>query len=416
VTATEQLQRRWDAVMMRNYGTPPVALVRGEGCRVWDAEGRDYLDLLAGIAVSSLGHAHPAIVRAVTEQLARLTHTSNLYINPMALELAERLAGLFGGDGTRVFLCNDGTTANEAAIKVALRAGSGRRRFVAADNSFHGRSLGALALTGKAAAREPFAPFGIDVTFVPYGDAEALAAAVDEQTAAVVLEPILGEAGVIPPPDGYLSAARRACDSAGALLILDEIQGGIGRTGTWFAHEQAGIRPDVITLAKGLGGGLPIGACLARGGAAESLIKGDHGSTFGGNAVACAAALAVLDTIEADQLLDHVSRTGRDWAAEIAGVAHPLLHGVRGLGFWLALEVDPGSAAAVEAAARDAGFLVNAAAPDAVRLAPPLILTADEAKSFTAALPAVLDDAQAAVSVSATGPGGATAAGRGQGR
>ena len=408
---TKALQDRWDAVMMRNYGTPPIAPVRGEGCRVWDADGRDYLDLLAGIAVSSLGHAHPAITRAVTDQLARLTHTSNLYINPVALELAERLAGLFGGDGARVFLCNDGTTANEAAIKVALRARPGRRRFVAAESSFHGRSLGALALTGKAAAREPFAPFGIDVTFVPYGDADALAAAVDEQTAAVVLEPVLGEAGVVPPPGGYLAAARAACDAAGSLLVLDEIQGGIGRTGKWFAHEHAGVRPDVITLAKGLGGGLPIGACLARGSAAEGLTKGDHGSTFGGNAVACAAAIAVLETIDNDQLLDHVARTGRDWAAELAAVDHPLLHGVRGLGFWLALEVEPGSGAAIEAAARDAGFLVNAAAPDAVRLAPPLILTPDEAKTFTAALPAVLDAARSAVSVGATG---STGAGRGQ--
>jgi acetylornithine/N-succinyldiaminopimelate aminotransferase len=409
---TAELQHRWDAVMMRNYGTPPLALVRGEGCRVWDADGRDYLDLLAGIAVSSLGHAHPAIARAVTEQVSRITHTSNLYINPVALELAERLAALFGGDGTRVFLCNDGTTANEAALKVALRAQPGRRRFVAAEHSFHGRSLGALALTGKDAARAPFAPFGIEVTFVPYGDADALAAAVDQDTAAVVLEPIMGEAGVIPPPDGYLAAARAACDSAGALLILDEIQGGIGRTGTWFAHEPAGVEPDVVTLAKGLGGGLPIGACLARNTAADALVKGDHGSTFGGNAVACAAALAVLDTIEADQLLDHVTRTGRDWSTDLAAVDHPLLHGVRGRGFWLALVVEPGSSGAIEAAARDAGFIVNAAAPDAVRLAPPLILAADEAKSFTATLPAILDVAHAAVSVGATG----STAGRGQAR
>ena len=411
VTETETLQQRWDAVLMRNYGTPPIALVRGEGCRVWDADGRDYLDLLAGIAVSSLGHAHPAVVRAVTDQVARITHTSNLYINPVAVDLAERLAGLFGGDGTRVFLCNDGTTANEAAIKVALRAQPGRRRFVAAENSFHGRSLGALALTGKAAAREPFGPFGIDVTFVPYGDVDALSAAVDEQTAAVVLEPILGEAGVVPPPDNYLAAARAACDSAGALLVLDEIQGGIGRTGTWFTHEHAGVTPDVITLAKGLGGGLPIGACLARGRAADALVKGDHGSTFGGNAIACAAALAVLDTIESDGILDHVARTGSEWAVQLGSLGHPLLRGVRGLGFWLALVVEPGAAPAIETAARDAGFIVNAAAPDAVRLAPPLVLSADEAKSFTAALPAVLDAARSAVSVGATGP---TGAGRGQ--
>ena len=413
MSETDVLQGRWDAVMMRNYGTPPVALVRGEGCRVWDADGRDYLDLLAGIAVSSLGHGHPAVTAAVADQVGRIAHTSNLYINPVALALAERLADLVGEPGTRVFLCNDGTTANEAAIKIALRALPGRRRFVAADNSFHGRSLGALALTGKAAAREPFAPFGVDVTFVPYGDAEALAAAVTAETAAVVLEPILGEAGVIPPPAGYLAAAREACDRAGALLVLDEVQGGIGRTGRWFTHQHEGVTPDVITVAKGLGGGLPVGACLATGQAAQALQRGDHGSTFGGNPVSCAAALAVIDTIEAEGLLDHVATTGRDWSADLAGVSHPLLRGVRGRGFWLALMVDSGSAAAVEQAARDAGFLVNAAAPDAIRLAPPLVLSADEAKSFTATLPAILDAAQAAVSVGATGSVPSATAGRG---
>jgi acetylornithine aminotransferase len=418
--STQALQQRWDAVMMRNYGTPPVALVRGEGCRVWDADGRDYLDLLGGIAVSSLGHGHPAIVGAVTEQVARLAHSSNLYINPVALALSERLAALFGDQGTRVFLCNDGTTANEAAIKVALRANPGRRRFVAAEHSFHGRSLGALALTGKDAARAPFAPFGIDVTFLPYGDADGLAAAVGDDTAAVVLEPVLGEAGVVPAPPGYLTAARAACDRTGALLVLDEVQGGIGRTGRWFAHQYEDVLPDVVTLAKGLGGGLPIGACLARGPAAEALQRGDHGSTFGGNPVASAAALAVVDTIEREGLLDHVATTGREWAAALAAVRHPLVAGVRGSGFWLALVVESGAAAPIEQSARDAGFLVNAAAPDAVRLAPPLILTADEAKSFTAALPAILDAAHAAVKVGATGatPAGpsATTAGRGQAR
>ena len=418
--ATQALQDRWDAVMMRNYATPPVAIVRGEGCHVWDADDRDYLDLLGGIAVSSLGHAHPAVVDAVSAQVARLAHTSNLYINEVALTLAERLAGLFDGAGTRVFLCNDGATANEAAIKVALRTHPGRRRFVAAEHSFHGRSLGALALTGKEAARAPFAPFGIEVTFVPYGDPEALTKAVDDDVAAVVLEPTLGEAGVVPPPAGYLAAARAACDQTGALLVLDEIQGGIGRTGRWFAHQHDGVVPDVMTLAKGLGGGLPIGACLARGSAAEALQRGDHGSTFGGNPVAAAAALAVLDTIEKDNLLEHVATTGADWAADLAAVDHSLVRGVRGRGFWLALAVEGGSAPAIEQSAREAGFLVNAAAPDAVRLAPPLILSATEAKSFAAALPAILDAARTAVSVGATGaapgePSRATA-GRGQAR
>ena len=391
---TVEWQARWDAVMACNYGTPPLALVSGSGCVVRDADGRDYLDLLAGIAVNVLGHAHPAVVAAVSEQVARIAHTSNLYINERAVELAERLVGILGVPGTRVFLCNDGTTANEAAIKTVLRAQPGRRTFVAAEQSFHGRSLGALALTGKEAARAPFAPFGIDVIHVPYGDADALANAVDETTAAVVLEPTLGEAGVIPPPDGYLKAARAACDRAGALLVIDEIQSGIGRTGAWFAHQREGIVADVITLAKGLGGGLPIGACLATGPAADALQKGDHGSTFGGNAVACAAALAVLDTIEKDNLLDHVADLGDAWAAQLGRTVT-----VRGRGLWLAMVVDDGTAPAVEVAARDAGFLVNATGPDAVRLAPPLVLTEAEATAFADALPSILDVAAGAVSV-----------------
>jgi acetylornithine aminotransferase len=387
-------QQRWDAVMARNYGTPPLTLVSGSGCRVRDADGRDYLDLLAGIAVNALGHAHPAVVAAVSEQVARIAHTSNLYVNERAVELAERLVGILGVPGTRVFLCNDGTTANEAAIKTVLRARPGRRRFVAAENSFHGRSLGALALTGKEAARAPFAPFGIDVVQVPYGDADALAKAVDADTAAVVLEPTLGEAGVVPPPDGYLQAARAACNAAGALLVIDEIQSGIGRTGAWFAHQREGVVADVVTLAKGLGGGLPVGACLATGDTADALQKGDHGSTFGGNPVACAAALAVIDTIEKDGLLDHVTALGETWSAQLARTI-----GVRGRGLWLALIVTDGSAPAIEVAARNAGFLVNATGPDAVRLAPPLVLTEAEATAFADALPLILDAAAGAVSV-----------------
>ena len=384
---------------MHNYGQPPLALVRGDGCRVWDADGREYLDLVGGIAVSSLGHAHPAVVAAVTDQVGRLAHTSNLYVNERAVELAERLVRLIGTPGTRAFLCNDGATANEAAIKVARRVHPDRTHFVAAERSFHGRTLGALALTGKPAAREPFAPFGLDVTFVPYGDAAALSAAVRPDTAAVVLEPTLGEGGVVPPPEGYLAAARAAADRHGALLVLDEIQGGIGRTGTWFAHQHEDVTADIVTLAKGLGGGMPIGACLASGPAAEALQKGDHGSTFGGNPVSCAAALAVLDVIERDHLLDHVRDLGTRWKSALSAVTAPLLHEVRGRGLWLALVVDEDSSPAIEQAARQAGYLVNAVAPDAVRLAPPLILSDAQAQSFTDALPAILDSAAAAVKV-----------------
>jgi acetylornithine aminotransferase len=391
--STADFQQRWDSVMMRNYGTPPVALVSGSGCTVTDADGKSYLDLIAGIAVSSLGHAHPAVVDAVSKQVATIAHTSNLFINPPALQLAERLAELTGVPGARVFLCNDGATANEAAIKATLRARPDRRRFVAAENSFHGRTLGALALTGKAAIREPFGPFGIDVTFVPYGDADALASAVDETTAAVFLEPTLGEAGVIPPPTGYLTAARAACDGAGALLVIDEVQGGIGRTGVWFAHQHEAVVPDLVSVAKGLGGGLPVGACIAVGATAEALQRGDHGSTFGGNPVSCAAALAVIDVIEQEGLLKQVEEIGQQWMADLGARAGDVLTGVRGRGLWIGLEL-PGVAAAVESAARERGFLVNATGPDAVRIAPPLILSADEAASFTKALPGILADVE----------------------
>ena len=390
MTATERLQARFEAALMGNYGTPPVALTRGEGCRVWDADGREYTDLIAGIAVSSLGHAHPAIVDAVSRQVGQIAHTSNLFLHEGEIALAERLLALLDAPG-RVFFCNSGTEANEAAIKLVRRAqGPARPVFVAAEGGFHGRTLGALALTGKSSIRRAFGPFGLDVRFVPYGDAAALRAATRADVAAVFLEPCLGEGGVVPSPPGYLRAAREACDAAGALLVLDEIQSGIGRTGSWFAHQPEQVRPDVLTLAKGLGGGLPIGACVGLGEAGPVLRPGDHGSTFGGNPVACAAALAVLDTIEADGLLARAAAVGQQLADGLAAVRHPLLAGVRGRGLWLAAVLTSPSAAAVAAAARQAGFLVNPVQPDAVRLAPPLILTASQAAAFLDALPAIL--------------------------
>src|ERR1022692_1310240 len=321
-TNTEQLQDRFGAALMGNYGTPPVALVRGKGCQVWDADGREYTDLIAGIAVSALGHGHPAITEAVTRQINSIAHTSNLFLHEGEIVLAERMLGLLGDAtgpaGGRVFFANSGTEANEAAVKlVRRRQGKSRPAIVAADNGFHGRTSAALALTGKSSFRDPFGPFGVEVRFVPFGDERALRAAVRPDCAAVFLEPCQGEAGVVPAPAGYLRAARDACDEAGALLVLDEIQSGIGRTGAWFAHQQDGVLPDVITLAKGLGGGLPIGACIGLGECGAALRKGDHGSTFGGNPVACAAALAVLDTIEADGLLGHAAATGQRLAAGI---------------------------------------------------------------------------------------------------
>ena len=402
MSRTGQLQDRFESSMMPNYGVPPVALVRGEGCVVWDADGRQYTDLIAGIAVSALGHAHPAITEAVTRQVRSIAHTSNLFLHEGEVALAERLLGLLGSGGQpadgRVFLANSGTEANEAAVKVVRRRqGESRRVIVAADNGFHGRTSAALALTGKSSIRDPFGPFGVDVRFVPFGDVRALRAAVRADCAALFLEPCQGEAGVVPAPAGYLRAAREACDAAGALLVLDEIQSGIGRTGAWFAHQEDSAAPDVITLAKGLGGGLPIGACIGLGECGTALRKGDHGSTFGGNPVACAAALAVLDTIEADGLLDQAAATGRRLRAGILAAGHPLVAGVRGRGLWLAIELAEPVAPAVEAACRRAGYLVNAVQPDAIRLAPPLILAAAQADAFTSALAGILDDARAYV-------------------
>ncbi|WP_425567702.1 acetylornithine transaminase [Salinactinospora qingdaonensis] len=377
--------------MMPTYGTPPIALERGEGCHVFDVDGNRYLDLIAGIAVSALGHNHPALVRAVAQQASRIAHTSNLFLHEPEVELAERLTALTGGQA-RVFLASSGTEATEAALKLVKRAvGAGRTYFVSTVNSFHGRSSGALALTGKDAIREPFGPFGMDVRFAPYGDVAALREAVDDSCAAVFVEPTQGEAGVVTPPDSYLREVRAVCDATGAAFVLDEIQSGIGRTGHWFAYQAADATPDVLTLAKGLGGGLPIGACLGMGRYATAFAKGDHGSTFGGNPVAAAAALAVLDTIESQGLLPHVTEVGTALADGIAAVDHPLLAGSRGAGLWRALALTSECAADVQTVAARHGFLVNAVTPDTIRLAPPLTITREQVGEFTLALPKILD-------------------------
>jgi acetylornithine/N-succinyldiaminopimelate aminotransferase len=383
-----ELLTRWRNALMDNYGTPAVALVRGDGATVWDADGKAYLDLYAGIAVTALGHNHPALVAAVSTQVATLAHVSNMFATVPAVTLAERLLALSGRPG-RVYLCNSGTEANEAAFKLSRQ--TGRTGLVAATGGFHGRTMGALALTGQPAKRDPFAPLPGDVTHVPYGDVAALAAAVTADTAMVLLEPIQGEAGVVPPPPGYLAAAREITTRAGALLALDEVQTGIGRTGTWYAHQQDGVEPDVVTLAKGLGGGLPIGACLAFGPAAELFGPGSHGSTFGGNPVCCAAALAVLDTIAADDLLSRVKQLGERLTSGIEALGHPLVAGVRGAGLLLGVVLTDDVAQGAELALRQAGFLVNAIAPGVLRLAPPFVLTDEEVDAFLAALPSALD-------------------------
>jgi len=384
------LSERFEQVFMPNYGLPPIALARGEGTRVWDVDGREYLDFIGGIAVTSLGHAHPALVEAVSRQVATIAHTSNLFLHEPEVLLAERLLGLLRAPG-RVFFANSGTEANEAALKLAMKyAGrTGRTYYVAAENGFHGRSLGALSLTGKKSIRDPFGPFPADVRFVPYGDAEALKTAVTGECAALFLEPTQGEAGVVPPPDGYLAAARQICDATGTLLVTDEIQSAIGRTGHWFAHQADGVTPDILTLAKGLGGGLPIGACVGFGQAGTLFDKGDHGSTFGGNPVSCAAALAVLDHVD----LGHVRAAGARLRGGLEAIGHPLLKGVRGRGLWLAVVLAEPVSGAVQRAAAEAGFLVNALQPDAVRLAPPLVVTHEQIDTFVDAFPEILTEA-----------------------
>ncbi|GAA4615006.1 acetylornithine transaminase [Saccharopolyspora hordei] len=385
--------QRWQASMMDNYGTPKLTLVRGSGAEVTDADGTTYLDFLSGIAVNALGHAHPAVVRAVTEQIGTLGHVSNLYAHEQGLALAERLLDLAGATGQgRVLFCNSGAEANEAAFKIARLTGRGK--IVATHGGFHGRTMGALALTGQPTKQQPFAPMPPGVVHVPYGDVSALESEVDDNTAAVFLEPIQGENGVVVPPEGYLQAAREITARNGALLVLDEVQTGVGRTGSWFAFQRTGVVPDVITLAKGLGGGLPIGACIGIGAAGDLLHPGQHGTTFGGNPVACAAALAVLDTIAAEGLLDHVEQVGKELVTGIQQLDHPLVDGVRGAGLLIGVGLTEPVAAKVVAAGQDAGFLLNPVQPNAIRLAPPLIVRSEQVQRLLAALPALLDAAK----------------------
>lgn len=381
---------RYAGSLMNTFGPPQRTLVRGQGCHVWDADGQRYLDLLGGIAVNALGHAHPALVRRVSEQLGTLGHVSNLFTSAPPVELAERLLGLLGPGpgGGRVFFVSTGTEANEAAFKATRR--TGRTTVVAAEGSFHGRTMGALALTAKAAAREPFEPLPGDVRWVPYGDEDALAEAVDETVAAILLEPIQGEAGVVDPPHGYLTAARRIATDHGALLWLDEVQTGVGRTGDWFAFQAEGVTPDLVTLAKGLGGGLPIGACVGLGEAGALLGPGQHGTTFGGNPVATAAALTVLETIETGDLRANARRVGavlRDGLAD-----HPMVTATTGRGLLIGIVLHAPVAATVQRAALDAGLIVNSPAADRLRLAPPLILTAEEAEGAVRILRWLLDE------------------------
>ena len=392
-----QWTERYTHAVMDTFGPPQRVLVRGEGPYVWDADGQRYLDLLAGIAVNSLGHAHPTVTAAVSAQLGTLGHVSNFFGSPTQIALAERLLELVGApQGSRVFFTNSGTEANEAAFKMARR--TGRPRVLALEGAFHGRTMGALALTHKAAYREPFEPLPGGVEFLPFGDLDALQAAfaVDgDQVAALVAEPIQGEAGVRALPAGYLAEARRLTAEHGALLVLDEVQTGMGRTGAWFAHQHAaiggGVVPDVVTVAKGLGAGFPVGAAIALGERAATLLgRGQHGTTFGGNPVASAAALATIGVIERDGLLAHVTTTGARLRADVVALDHPLVAEVRGEGLLVAIELTAPVAAQVTARALEAGFVINACTPSALRLAPPLVLTSEQVAPFVdflAALP-----------------------------
>ena len=400
-TGATWLDRYTDAVM-NTFGTPGRVLVRGQGVHLWDADGKEYTDLLAGIAVNCLGHAHPAIVEAVTTQLSTLGHVSHFFTTPAQVRLAEELISLtLPGrpvHESRVFLANSGTEANEAAFKIARRHGGGSRpRVLALQDAFHGRTMGALALTHKAAYREPFEPLPGGVEVIPAGDIEVLRGALGPDVAALIVEPIQGEAGVRELPAGYLEAARELTEAVGALLIIDEVQSGMGRSGAWMAHHllAPGVVPDVVTLAKGLGGGIPIGAVVATGEAAALLGPGQHGTTFGGNPVACAAALAVIDTVRSQDLLVRVEQLGSAWARELAAVDG--VNEVRGRGLLIGVGLAEGLPPAGEIAATllaERGFIVNAPRPDTIRLAPPFILSDDDAGAFTTALSEILSRAQ----------------------
>ena len=379
---------RWDASLQNNYGKPAITLVKGKGIVVTDADGKTYLDFLGGIATSILGHAHPAIVKAVTKQVSVLSHVSNFYAHPNAIALAEKLTKMTGDKNAKVFFCQSGAEANEAALKLSRR--TGKVRVVAAQGAFHGRTMGALSLTGQPSKREPFLPLIKGVKHVPYGDIDAMRKAITKKTAMVIIEPIMGEAGVIVPPAEYLQQLRELCDKNGSLLVIDAVQTGMGRTGDWFGYEYSGITPDVITLAKGLGGGLPLGAMIALGKAADLFQPGDHGSTFGGNPVTTAAGLAAIEFIESKKILGKVEKQGAHLMQELALI--PGVKEVRGAGLLLGIELESLKASDVSDAMRSAGVLVNAANATTIRIAPALIVTDAQINKFISLFRKVIAD------------------------
>ncbi|WP_312171032.1 acetylornithine transaminase [Microbacterium sp.] len=387
--------------LVLNAGPRLAMLTRGEGSYLWDSEGNRHLDFLAGIAVTSLGHAHPVFVEAVSRQAATLAHVSNYFATPSQLALAARLKRLAGaGIDGRVFFSNSGAEANEAAFKLArLHGGTEKPRIIALENGFHGRTMGSLALTAKAAMRAPFEPMPGGVEHIP-ATIEALEAAIDDRVAAVIVEPIQGEAGVVELPEGYLQAARSLTLKHGALLIVDEIQTGAGRTGAWFGFSHEGITPDAITLAKGIGGGFPIGALVTYGAASSLFTPGSHGSTFGGNPLATAVADAVLTEIEDAGLVENAARRGEELREIIAGLESPLVTGVRGRGLLIGVALSAPVANEVVAAAQERGLIVNAANPETVRIAPALTIGDAELAEFRDLFAASLAAVQASLTES----------------
>jgi acetylornithine aminotransferase len=373
-----QASTAWKKSIQDNYGIPSISLVKGKGSEVYDVEGKKYLDLLGGIATNILGHAHPAIVKAVTKQVGTLGHVSNFYAHPNVIELAQKLASMTGDKSARVFFAQSGAEANEAAMKLSRR--TGKYRIVAAQGAFHGRTMGALSMTGQPSKREPFLPLVKGIKHVPYGDIKAMRRAISTKTAMVILEPIMGEAGVIVPPVDYLAQVRELCTQKGALLVIDAVQTGMGRTGDWFGYEYSGITPDVITLAKGLGGGLPLGAMIALGDAAQLFVAGDHGSTFGGNPITTAAALAVIKVIEKEKIMVKVRKDQEFIMQKIAfieGVSE-----VRGAGLLLGIQLDKPIASKITLHMREQGVLVNAANDSTIRIAPALNISRIQLNNF----------------------------------
>ena len=376
----------WSELLQNNYGTPAIELVRGEGSRVWDSNGNSYLDMLGGIATNILGHAHPDISKAVADQISTLGHVSNFFSHPQVLALADNLQRLTGENSARTFFCNSGAEANEAALKLSRT--TGRKKIVSTIGSFHGRTMGALSLTGQESKRAPFKPLLPNVKFIPFGDVAAMERVITKKVAMFIVEPIQGENGVVTPPAGYLKAVRKRTTETGTLLVIDAVQTGMGRTGEWFGYESEGIVPDVITLAKGLGGGLPLGAMIALGKYASAFTPGSHGSTFGGNPLACAAANASIAFIEENNLLAEVKAKGEFLKSALAQI--PGLSDVRGDGLLLGIVLQHPRAQEIKGALEHEGVIVNAPNDSILRIAPALNIPQAELESFVESVKKVM--------------------------